>query len=46
MKEAQKSATSGTAVKETSARFTNEERAAMRERAHELKASARRGPQR
>ena len=44
MKEAQKSATSGTAVKETSARFTNEERAAMRERAHELKASARRGP--
>jgi len=44
MKEAQKSATSGTAVKEKSARFTNEERAAMRERAHELKASARRGP--
>jgi uncharacterized protein YdhG (YjbR/CyaY superfamily) len=44
MKEAQRAATSSTAVKERSARFTNEERAAMKERAHELKASARRGP--
>src|SRR2546421_6838609 len=38
MKDTQKSA------KSTTARFTDEERGAMKERAHELKASARRGP--
>ena len=40
----QKSAKSTTAVDKTSKGFTDEERAAMRERAQELKATARRGP--
>jgi hypothetical protein len=39
----QKSAESTTAIKKSKG-FTDEERAAMRERAHELKAEARRGP--
>jgi uncharacterized protein YdhG (YjbR/CyaY superfamily) len=39
-----KSAKSTTAIKEKSKGFTNEERAAMKERAQELKAEARRGP--
>ncbi len=41
---AQKSAKSTTAIHETSEGFTAEERAAMKERAQELKAAARRGP--
>jgi uncharacterized protein YdhG (YjbR/CyaY superfamily) len=41
---APKSATTTTATHETSTGFTPEERAAMRERAKELKAAARRGP--
>jgi uncharacterized protein YdhG (YjbR/CyaY superfamily) len=40
----QKSAKSTTAVDKTSKGFTDEERAAMRERAQELKATARSGP--
>jgi len=44
MKDPPKSATSTTAVDETSEGFTDEERAAMKERAQELKAAARRGP--
>jgi uncharacterized protein YdhG (YjbR/CyaY superfamily) len=40
----QKSARSSTATGEASKGFTDEERAAMRERAQELKAAARRGP--
>jgi uncharacterized protein YdhG (YjbR/CyaY superfamily) len=40
----QKSAKSTTAVDKTSKGFTDEERAAMKERAQELKAEARRGP--
>jgi uncharacterized protein YdhG (YjbR/CyaY superfamily) len=40
----QKSAKSTTATGKTSKRFTAEERAAMKERAQELKAEARRGP--
>ena len=40
----QKSATSTTAIDKTSEGFTAEERAAMKERAQELKAAARRGP--
>ena len=39
-----KPAKSTTAMDKTSARFTAEERAAMRERAQEVKAAARRGP--
>jgi uncharacterized protein YdhG (YjbR/CyaY superfamily) len=44
MKDAQKSAKSTTAKGKTSARWTDEERDAMKERARELKAAARRGP--
>jgi uncharacterized protein YdhG (YjbR/CyaY superfamily) len=44
MKDTQRSARSTTAKKKTSAGFTAEERAAMKEHAQELKASARRGP--
>src|SRR5262245_11525680 len=40
----QKSATSTTAVGKRSAGFTDEERAAMKERVQEVKAAARRGP--
>jgi uncharacterized protein YdhG (YjbR/CyaY superfamily) len=43
MKDDQKSAQGTTATGTTSGRFTEEERAAMKERARELKASARRG---
>jgi uncharacterized protein YdhG (YjbR/CyaY superfamily) len=43
-KATQKSAKSTTAIGKTSKGFTDEERAAMRERAQELKAAARRGP--
>ena len=43
-KGAQKSAKSSTAIGKTSKGFTDEERAAMRERAQELKADARPGP--
>jgi uncharacterized protein YdhG (YjbR/CyaY superfamily) len=43
-KAAQKSPKSTTAVGKASKGFTDEERAAMRERAQELKAAARRGP--
>jgi uncharacterized protein YdhG (YjbR/CyaY superfamily) len=43
-KGAQKSAKSTTAVDKKSNGFTDEERAAMKERARELKAEARRGP--
>src|SRR5437667_5009267 len=43
-KATQKSAKSTTAIDKTSARFTDEERGAMKERAQELKAAARRGP--
>jgi len=41
MKDAQKSAKSATAIDKTSEGFTNEERAAMKARARELKAEAR-----
>ena len=44
MKDTQKSAKSTTATDKTSEGFTDEERAAMKERAQELKAAARRGP--
>jgi uncharacterized protein YdhG (YjbR/CyaY superfamily) len=44
MKDTQKSAESTTATDKTSEGFTDEERAAMKERAKELKAAARRGP--
>ncbi len=45
MKDTQKSAKSTTAIDETSeGTFTDEERAAVKERARELKADARRGP--
>ncbi len=44
MKDTQKSAKSTTAIDKTSEGFTDEERAAMKERAQELKAAARRGP--
>ena len=44
MKDTQKSAKSTTAIDETSERWTDEERAAMKERAQELKAAGRRGP--
>ena len=44
MKDTQKSAKSTTAIDKSSKGFTAEERAAMRERAQELKAEARRGP--
>jgi hypothetical protein len=43
-KSTQPSAKSSTAIGEKSRGFTDEERAAMRERAQELKAEARRGP--
>src|SRR5215207_1719987 len=43
-KATQKSAKSTTAINKKSKGFTDEERAAMRERAQELKAAARRGP--
>lgn len=43
MKNAQKPAESTTATHRSSERFTDEERAAMKERAQELKSSARRG---
>jgi uncharacterized protein YdhG (YjbR/CyaY superfamily) len=44
MKDTQKSAKSTTATGKKSKGFTDEERAAMKERAEELKAEARRGP--
>jgi uncharacterized protein YdhG (YjbR/CyaY superfamily) len=44
MKDTQKSARSTTAIDTASKGFTAEERAAMKERAKELKADARRGP--
>ncbi len=44
MKDMQKSAKSSTAIDEASGRFSDEERDAMKERARELKAAARRGP--
>ena len=44
MKKAEKVAQSTTTINKKSKRFTDEERAAMKERAHELKAEARRGP--
>ena len=44
MKDTQKSAKSTGAIDKTSEGFTDEERAAMKERAQELKAAARRGP--
>jgi uncharacterized protein YdhG (YjbR/CyaY superfamily) len=43
-KSTQQSAKSTTAIGKTSKGFTDEERAAMKERAQELKAAARRGP--
>src|SRR5438093_7659063 len=43
MKDTQKSAKSITAIEKTSKGFTDEERAAMKEHAQELKAAARRG---
>src|ERR687892_2035113 len=43
-KATQKSAKSTTAINKTSKGFTDEERAAMKERAQELKAAGRRGP--
>jgi uncharacterized protein YdhG (YjbR/CyaY superfamily) len=45
-KNTQKSASSTAATKKKSTGFTNEERAAMKERARELKAEARRGKER
>jgi hypothetical protein len=44
MKDTRKSAKRTTATDKTSAGFTDEERAAMKERAQELKTAARRGP--
>src|SRR5579871_3396974 len=44
MTESTRSAKSTTAIDKTSKGFTDEERAAMKERAQELKAEARRGP--
>ena len=44
MNDKQKSARSTTAAGQSSGRFTDDERAAMKERAQELKAAARRGP--
>ena len=44
MKDTQESAKGTTATDESSEGFTDEERAAMKERAKELKAAARRGP--
>ena len=44
MKDSQKSPKSTTAIGKPSKGFTDEERAAMKERAQELKAGARRGP--
>jgi len=44
MKDTEKSAKSTTATDKTSGGFTDEERGAMKERARELKAAARRGP--
>jgi hypothetical protein len=44
MKDTQKSAKSTTAIDEASMEWTDEERAAMKERAKEMKAAERRGP--
>jgi len=44
MKDTQKSPKSATAIDKTSEGFTDEERAAIKERARELKAATRRGP--
>ncbi|HEV8633385.1 MAG TPA: DUF1801 domain-containing protein [Chloroflexota bacterium] len=44
MKDTQKSAKSTTAIDKTTGRFSDEERVAMKDRAQELKAAARRGP--
>jgi hypothetical protein len=44
MKDTQRSAKSATAIDKTSGGFSDEERAAMKERHQELKAAARRGP--
>ena len=44
MKDRQKAARSTTAIKPTAAKFTDEERGAMKERVQELKAAARRSP--
>jgi len=44
MKDTQKSAKRTTAIEKTFEGFTDEERAAMKERAQELKAASRRGP--
>jgi uncharacterized protein YdhG (YjbR/CyaY superfamily) len=44
MKDTQKSAKSATATDKTSAGWTDDERAAMKERAQEMKAAASRGP--
>jgi uncharacterized protein YdhG (YjbR/CyaY superfamily) len=44
MKDTKKSAKGTTAIKQTVARFTDEELGAMKERVQELKAAARRGP--
>ena len=44
MKDTQKSPKTTTAIDKTSEGFTDEERAAIKERARELKAAARRGP--
>jgi uncharacterized protein YdhG (YjbR/CyaY superfamily) len=44
MKDTQKSAKSTSAIAKTSEGFTNEERAAMKARAQELRTTARRGP--
>ena len=44
MKDTQKSAKSTTAIDNTHERFSDEERAAMKERVQELKTAARRGP--
>jgi uncharacterized protein YdhG (YjbR/CyaY superfamily) len=44
MKDTQKSAKSATAIDKTSKAFSDQERGAMKERAQELKAAARRGP--
>jgi uncharacterized protein YdhG (YjbR/CyaY superfamily) len=44
MKDTQKSAKRTSATDKSSERFTDEERAAIKERAHELKAATRRGP--
>ena len=45
MSESNRSAKGATAINKKSKGFTDEERAAMKEHAQELKAAARRGPQ-